>query len=433
MKYLPVFLIMLMLGNGCQAPKTTAEKDSGSIIVDAAASQQIDSTLQYLVDLGMVAGVSALVYEKNQEVYFGAFGYSDIENQVPMDRNTIVKIYSMTKPVTGVALMTLWEEEAFELDDSLSQYLPEFGNMEVYAGATESGELILEPLKRRITVRDLTRHTAGFLNNNDVPGLSELLQKSDTRNMENTLTEMAEKLATVPLWFQPGEQWEYGLCVDMQALLVERLSGKPFDRYLREQVLDPLGMSQTRYYVPEEDRGRFAAAYKRNDDGELTRMPDEEAHAFNFNHWPLKPGGFGLTSTLDEYMRFARMLVNEGTLEGVTILDPETIELMSTNQLSDSIKQRSWLPGRGQVGFGIDFAVRLRPPASEEKFGVVGEYFWDGAASTLFWVDPVNQLTAVLFVQLFPFDRVGLHKGFRQAVYSSYIRQGGRGAGQPEM
>jgi CubicO group peptidase (beta-lactamase class C family) len=370
MKYLPVFLIMLMLGNGCQAPKTTAEKDSGSIIVDAAASQQIDSTLQYLVDLGMVAGVSALVYEKNQEVYFGAFGYSDIENQVPMDRNTIVKIYSMTKPVTGVALMTLWEEEAFELDDSLSQYLPEFGNMEVYAGATESGELILEPLKRPITVRDLTRHTAGFLNNNDVPGLSELLQKSDTRNMENTLTEMAEKLATVPLWFQPGEQWEYGLCVDMQALLVERLSGKPFDRYLREQVLDPLGMSQTRYYVPEEDRGRFAAAYKRNDDGELTRMPDEEAHAFNFNHWPLKPGGFGLTSTLDEYMRFARMLVNEGTVEGVTILDPETIELMSTNQLSDSIKQRSWLPGRGQVGFGIDFAVRLRPPASEEKFGV---------------------------------------------------------------
>ncbi|GJM29159.1 MAG: serine hydrolase [Cyclobacteriaceae bacterium] len=422
MNYLVLLGTIIVLISGCQSPRTSPDNPRDLPIVDASATLQIDSTLQTLVDRGDVAGVSALVFEKNQEVYFGAFGYSDIENQVKMDRNTLVKIYSMTKPVTGVALMTLWEEQAFELDDTLAKYLPEFGNMEVYAGMTESGELILEPPRRSITVRDLTRHTAGFLNNNNVPGLSEILQKADTRNRENTLTEIAKKLAGVPLWFHPGEQWEYGLCVDVQALLVERLSGKPFDQYLREQVLDPLGMNQTRYFVPEEDRNRFAAAYNRSDEGKLTRIPDEEAHAFNFNHWPLKPGGFGLTSTLDDYMRFARMLVNHGTLDGVTILDPETIELMSTNHLSDSITERSWLPGKGQVGFGIDFAVRLRPPKSEEEnFGVVGEYFWDGAASTLFWVDPVNQLTAVLFVQLFPYDRVGLHHGFRRAVYSSYI------------
>ena len=178
-------------------------------------------------------------------------------------------------------------------------------------------------------------------------------------------------------------------------------------------------MTETRYYVPEQDRSRFAATYRRSEDGQLDRIPDEEAHAFNFNHWPLKPGGFGLTATIDDYMRFARMLVNKGTLEHTTILQPETVELMATNHLSDSVTQRSWLPGKGQVGFGIDFAVRLRPPAPDEKYGVVGEFFWDGAASTLFWVDPVNQLTAVLFVQLFPFDQVGLHKGFREAVYSS--------------
>jgi CubicO group peptidase (beta-lactamase class C family) len=335
-----------------------------------------------------------------------------------MDRNTIVKIYSMTKPVTGVALMTLWEQEAFDLDDPVTKYIPEFADMQVYTGVDASGEVTVEPAHRPISVRDLTRHTAGFLNNNDVPGLSEMLEKVDTRTPENTLTQMAEKLASIPLWFHPGEQWEYGLCVDMQALIVERISGLPFDQYLRENVLDPLGMAETRYYVPEGDRGRFAAAYRR-EDGQLNRIPDEEAHSFNFNHWPLKPGGYGLTATIDDYMKFARMLVNKGTLGNETILQPETVELMATNHLSDNVTERSWLPSKGQVGFGIDFAVRLRPPAEDEKYGIVGEYFWDGAASTLFWVDPVNELTAVLFVQLDPFDQIGLHKGFRGAVYSS--------------
>ena len=318
--------------------------------------------------------------------------------------------------------MTLWEEGAFKLEDSVANYIPEFANMQVYAGIDENGKMILEPARRAITVRDLTRHTAGFLNSDDVPGLSELLQQADTRSMEHTLTQMAEKLSSVPLWFHPGEQWEYGLCVDMQALLVERLSGQPFDQYLRENVLDPLEMSQTRYYVPEEDRDRFAAAYNHSDDEPLTRIPDEEAHADYFNHWPLKRGGSGLTATIDNYMRFARMLVNKGTLGNVSVLEPETIELMATNHLSDTIKERSWLPNMGQVGFGIDFAVRLRPPVSaDENYGVVGEFFWNGAARTLFWVDPVNELTAVLFVQLFPNDR-GLHKSFRKAVYSSYVK-----------
>ena len=413
------FALLLIIGS-CGAPdQTTSSPSNQPAVVDDAAASKIDSTLNALVEAGDIAGVSALIYEKGQEVYFNAFGYADRENQIPMDRNTIVKIYSMTKPVTGVALMTLWEQEAFDLDDPVSEYISEFEDMQVYTGVDESGKVTVEPAKRPITVRDLTRHTAGFLNNNDVPGLSELLQQADTRSPENTLTQMAQNLASVPLWFHPGEQWEYGLCVDVQALLVERLSGQPFDQYLRQHVLDPLKMTETRYYVPEQDRSRFAATYRRSEDGQLDRIPDEEAHAFNFNHWPLKPGGFGLTATIDDYMRFARMLVNKGTLEHTTILQPETVELMATNHLSDSVTQRSWLPGKGQVGFGIDFAVRLRPPAPDEKYGVVGEFFWDGAASTLFWVDPVNQLTAVLFVQLFPFDQVGLHKGFREAVYSS--------------
>ena len=415
-----MFTLLLIIG-GCRAPDQTANSQTTNqpAVVDDAVAAKIDSTLNALVEAGDIAGVSALVYEKDKEVYFNAFGYADRENQIPMDRNTIVQIWSMTKPVTGVALMTLWEQEAFDLDDSVAQYVPELANMQVYTGVDESGAVTVEPAKRPITIRDLTRHTAGFLNNNDVPGLSELLQQAGTRSFEITLTQMAEKLSSIPLWFHPGEQWEYGLCVDMQALVVERISGQPFDQYLRQHVLDPLGMTETRYFVPEEDRARFAASYTRDDEGQLNRIPDEESRAINFNRWPLTPGGFGLTATIDDYMKFARMLVSKGTLENVTILQPETVELMATNHLSDSVTQRSWLPSKGQVGFGIDFAVRLRPPAPDEKYGVVGEYFWDGAASTLFWVDPVNELTAVLFVQLFPFDQIGLHKGFREAVYSS--------------
>jgi CubicO group peptidase (beta-lactamase class C family) len=382
------------------------------IIVDKSARARIDSTLKGFVDAGNIAGVSALIFEKNKEVYYNAFGYADREAKRPMDRNTIVRIYSMTKPITGVALMTLYEKGAFQLDEPLSKYAPEFANMKVYKGVDASGNLILEPANRPITIRDITRHTAGFAVGTELPGLKELVQKTDPLNPNNTLPEMAKKLASLPLAFQPGSQWAYGISVDVQAYLVQLLSGKPFDQYVKEKILDPLDMKHTRYVVPSEERKNFAALY-RADNGQLTAADEK----FNLQNWPLKPGGFGLTSTIDDYMTFARILVNKGKLGKATILKPETVKLMSTSHLSDTIKQRMWLPTKGQVGFGIDFAVRTRPPASkEENNGTVGEFFWDGAASTLFWVDPVNDVTAVLFVQVMPFYGK-LHKSFRDAVY----------------
>ncbi len=418
-----LLLVLLTVGSCKQSPSTEHQKVV-RYLVDTTSIAKIDSTLSGFISSGDLAGVSALIYEKGQEVYFNAFGYADIENQVPMNRQTLVKIYSMTKPITGTALMTLYEVGAFQLDDSVSKYIPEFTNMPVYHGVDATGQVRVMPADRPMTIRDLTRHTAGFGNNNNIPGLSEMIGNADARNQENTLTEMAEKLASVPLWFHPGAQWEYGPCVDVQALLVERISGQAYGDYVREHVLDPLGMKETRYYVPEDDRKRLAAIYRRSEEGVLNRIPDEEAHAFNFNVWPMTPGGSGLTSTLDDYMKFARMLVNEGTLDSATILKPETLRLMATNHLSDSVEERSWLPGKGQVGFGIDFAVRLREPASsEENMGIVGEFFWDGAASTLFWIDPVNEITAVLFVQLFPYDPINLHKNFRDVVYDSHIQK----------
>lgn len=421
MNKLGYFLLGLVIVSGCTPPhESSREPGETPLIMNGAVQSRLDSALKSLVDEGRVVGASALVFEKGEEVYFNAFGYSDREAQTPMDRSTIVRIYSMTKPVTGVALMTLFEEGRFQLDDPLEKYAPEFKDMKVFTKVDEAGKLVLEPAKRPITIRDITRHTAGFVNSQPPSALKKIVDDADPMNPENTLSEMAAKLGKLPLVFHPGEQWSYGWSVDVQAFLVERLSGKPFDQYVREKVLDPLDMTDTRYVVPEGDLKRFAAMYQKSQDGSLTRVPDERANNFNTRDWPLKPGGFGLTSTLDDYMRFARMLVNEGKLRDVSILREETVKLMATNQLSDSIQERMWLPSKGQVGFGIDFAVRLRPPAEEdENNGVVGEFFWDGAASTLFWVDPANDLTAVLFVQIFPFDRE-VHRRFREAVYGEW-------------
>ncbi|MER3373541.1 MAG: serine hydrolase domain-containing protein [Allomuricauda sp.] len=407
-----LFVLSFLVLSSCKKQEPEVQ-----YLVDETVKTRIDSTLQSFVDLGDVAGASALIFEKGEEVYYNAFGYADLKNKKPMERNTLVQIYSMTKPITGTALMTLYEEGKFQLDDPLEKYAPEFANMQVYAGYDSiAGEMILEPAKRPITIRDITRHTAGFSGRRDLPGLGEAIAEADALNRENTLAEMAKKLSSVPLGYQPGEHWEYGISVDVQAYLVELLSGQPYAGYVQEHVLGPLKMNDTRYVVPESDRGRMSSAYRHEGDS-LIQLPNEEAHAYNYKKWPLTAGGWGLTSSLDDYMRFAQMLVNKGTLEGVQVLDSSTVKLMATNHLDESIEERSWLPNKGQVGFGIDFAVRLRPPASvEENNGVVGEFFWDGAATTLFWVDPVNELTAVFFVQVFPHDGT-LHKRFRDAVY----------------
>jgi CubicO group peptidase (beta-lactamase class C family) len=400
--------------------KPATGKKTAPPVITAEAKSRIDHMLKSYIDSSKAMGLSALIFEKGKEVYYNAYGYADKEANIPMDRNTIVRIFSMTKPIVGVALMTLYEKGKFQLDDPLYKYAPEFKDMKVFAGVDANNNPILEPAKRPITVRDITRHTAGFAGGGH-PVLAAMVRKADVMNRNNTLAEMAKRLASLPLAFHPGDQWAYGPSVDVQAYLVEKLSGKSFDQYLQETIFDPLKMTHIGYYVPESERKHFAAVYNRSNDGVLTRMPDSSANLLNTQHWTLKQGGLGLTSTLDDYMKFAQMLIHKGELNGVRILKPETVKLMATNHLSDTISKRMWLPDRGQVGFGIDFAVRTAlPKTRDENNGVVGEFFWDGAMSTLFWVDPVNDLTAVLFTQLLPYDKVKLHNSFRDAVYGEY-------------
>jgi CubicO group peptidase (beta-lactamase class C family) len=389
----------------------------GAVPLDTA---KIDATLRGFVESGTLVGVSALVYEGGREAYYGAFGAADREAGKPMQRDTLVQIFSMTKPITGVALMTLYEQGKFQLDDPLVNYAPEFANLRVYAGTDAQGHPVYEPLRRAITIRDLTRHTAGFYGASVRTPIDEMVHAADPTNETHSLAEEAKILGSLPLVFQPGTRWLYGPSVDVQALLVERLSGMRFDRYLDKAIFKPLGMRHTRYVLRPQDYAHVAALYEWHEDGSLTREPDASALKFNGHDWPMKPGSFGLVSTLDDYMRFARMLQNGGQLAGRRILKPETVRLMASDALPEGLTDVSWLPNKGRVGFGIDFAVRTKPPAdAQEASGAVGEFFWDGAADTLFWVDPKNKITAVLFTQYRPFGKVPLHKAFRDAVYSA--------------
>jgi CubicO group peptidase (beta-lactamase class C family) len=415
------FTAMIMLAVAVAGCSTMGGSRAQSTTVDPA---NIDAALKSLTDSGKLVGVSALIYQHGREAYFGAFGMADREARRPMARDTIVQIYSMTKPLTGTALMTLWEQGKFRMDDPVAKYIPELANVQVYAGTDAGGNILTVPTQRPMLVRDLTRHTSGltYCNKSDnLPALMPLCDKLKPLDIENTLDQFAQKLGMIPLEFQPGEKWRYSFAADVQALLVQRLSGEPFDKYLEEHVLTPLGMTHTRLFVPPDQRGKLAAMYDWNADGSFTRQPDEKAFKLNTGHWPLTPGGYGWTSTLDDYSRFTRMLLNGGELDGVRILKASTVRMMSTNQLDPAVTDRIWLnTDKGEVGFGIDFAVRLDPPLKPgEKAGEVGEFFWDGFANTLFWVDPKNDLTAVLFTQYQPFGKVPLHKVFRDAVYES--------------
>jgi len=381
----------------------------------------ITQTLRGFVDKNALVGVSALVTIDGKEAYFGAFGLADREGHQPMARDTLVQIFSMTKPLTGTALMQLWEQGKFHLDDPVSKYIPELASVKVFDGTNDSGAPILVAPNRLITIRDLTRHTSGLTygGSSENEAIKKLATAIDPLSISNTLDEFARRLGTLPLEFQPGEKWRYSFAADVQAVLVQRLSGQPFDVYLQEHILKPLGMTHTGFFVSPDRRDKLAAMYDWNADGTFTRETDDKAVKFNTAHWPLTPGGYGLTSTIDDYSRFARMLLNGGELDGARILRPDTVRMMSTSQLDPATSDRSWLiSDKGEMGFGVDLAVRIDPPKRGGKAGEVGEFFWDGAANTLFWVDPKNKLTAVLFTQYKPFGKVPLHKDFRAAVYS---------------
>lgn len=408
--------LLRLLPPALVAPALPALAQSGPAEKLSLDLKRIEGALSGMVNDGRTAGASVLIWKDGREAYFGAAGFADREASRRMTRDSIAQIYSMTKPITGVALMHVWEQGKFGLDDPLFRYLPEFESIRVYDSKDAAGAPIYRAPARPISVRDVLRHTAGFAYGAGNTPAHGAYVKADPMSLQIDLAEMGKRLAKVPLLFDPGSRWSYSIAVDVQALLVEVLSGKKFSEYVRQNVFEPLGMRETAWRQPDDRLPRLAALYRKSAD-KLVRESDTNARRLNFQDNRLTGGGFGLASTVDDYMRFARMLLNEGELDGARILKPSTVRLMATDQLDPRMTDRGFLPGKGSVGFGVDFAVRVsQPKKPEESRGAVGEFFWDGAASTLFWVDPANRLAAVFFTQKMPFDGT-LHRDIRGAIY----------------
>lgn len=378
---------------------------------------RIDAALRKMVSDGRAAGTLAMVWKDGREVYFGTAGYADREARRPIRRDDLFQIWSMTKPVTGVGLMRLWEQGRFGLDEPLAKYLPEYANTKVFVGLDASGKPILKAPDRPILIRDIMRHTAGFAYWDGPTYPEHMLGQVDPLNVGNTLAQFSAKMATIPLLYEPGTQWRYSAGVDVQARLVEVLSGMPFETYMQREVLQPLGMKDSAWTQPEAKFARLVTPYELGPDKKLRPKSGSATRQLNFSDRKLTMGGAGLASTADDYLRFARMLLGKGTLDGTRILKPSTVRLMTTDQLDPKITERLWLPEKGNGGFGLDFFVRDgQPKTAEENRGAAGEFFWDGAWSTLFWVDPANNMAVVFLVQKDPYD-FSLHHDIRQAIY----------------
>lgn len=386
----------------------------------------LEAAMGAYVAEGRLYGIHTRLAHKGDVISDYYTGVRGLESQAPIEGDTIYRIYSMSKPITGVAMMMLYEEGKFDLDDPVSKYVPEFENLKVLGGVNEDGSAILVDLERQPTMRQLMSHTSGFaygLGGTD-PANSAFRDQKILSSPD--LQTFVEKVSGVPLLFQPGEAWFYSVGMDIQGHIIEKLSGQSFGEYLQSRLFSPLGMTDTGFYVPEADYDRFSEVYGFDpESGALVPVPYPTVQ-FRKETIALESGGGGLVSTMDDYARFSQMLVNQGELDGARVLKPETIELMRTNVLRDG-QSLSLLGGnQGEVynglGMGLTFGTIEDPEAIPSKTPA-GSFFWGGAASTWFWIDPVNELYFIGMVQIFdnnnPNGSLELRETSSEAVYDA--------------
>ena len=366
--------------------------------IDSKRLDRVTQAMQNLVDEGRLAGVITLAARDNKIFHFESVGQRDIGANLPMTPDTIFRIYSMSKPITGVALMILFEEGKFKLSDPVEKYLPEFANQTVYVGEDANGQVLTERADHPMTIRELMNHTAGFAYSsfaNDSP-VDAMYSAVNMFDPNSSLQDMGRKLSQIPLLYQPGTRWHYSLAVDVQGYLVEALSGQRFGDFLEDRLFGPLGMDDSAFYVPEDKRDRFSQVYVYGPNGELIAEEAFDGIIHYLEDQKLQAGGWGMVSTAMDYLRFAQMLQNRGVLDGVRILSPTTIKLMRTDQLPEGVTE---LIGRPGNSFGLDFAI-VEDPVEAESYSK-GEYYWGGAAGTWFWIDPVENVTFVGMIQQF--------------------------------
>jgi CubicO group peptidase (beta-lactamase class C family) len=368
--------------------------NAGSVGMSGERLSKLNDLMKSFVDQGKLAGTVTMVSRHGKVVEFDANGKRDIAANAPMQKDSIFRIYSMSKPITGVAMMMLFEEGKWQLNDPVAKYIPEFANLKVY-GTDASNNMVMKDQNHPVTMRELMSHTGGFTYGifSNTP-VDKLQREANVLDVNITLDEFIKRVAKVPLNTQPGTEWHYSISVDIQGYIVQKLSGMPFEEFLEKRIFKPLGMSDTGFYVPKEKLSRFAEMYGYDNAGKLVVIGTKEALNHDFSAKPAFPsGGGGLVSTTTDYMRFCQMLLNGGELDGVRLLSPKSVELMHSNMLSPGMT----VFGQG-AGFGLDFAIYTDPVAAGGYYGK-DTFWWGGAAGTWFWIDPVNDLIVIGMIQ----------------------------------
>jgi len=366
--------------------------------------EHLHSLMQQAVDQKQIAGIVTILARHGKVIDYRTYGERDMASHAPMTKDAIVRDFSMTKPITGVAMMILYEQGKWLPSDPIAKFIPEFAHLKVYNGTDSNGKPIFVDPEHAPTMRELMSHTAGFtygfFGNTPVDKMYREIQPLQSKNLQ----EFIDKLAKLPLLYQPGKGWTYSVSMDIEGYIIEKLSGKTLPDFIAENITRPLGMKDSAFYVPAEKRNRFSAVYTTGPNGELTLAgAGPSGRSMDYAEVPKMPsGGGGMVSTAADYYRFAQMLLNQGQLGGKRTLAPATVKLMTSNHVPADLLNGQF--GIGQMvmrpgfGYGFNGAVVFDPPEANLPEGK-GTYFWDGAAGTWFWVDPANDVVFVGMIQ----------------------------------
>jgi CubicO group peptidase (beta-lactamase class C family) len=405
-------LLIASAGAQAQVPRTGAKIASTldlslskpeSVGFSSERLDQLHALMQQVVDRKEIAGIVTILARHGKVIDYRAYGQRDMASGSPMTKDTIFRDFSMTKPVTGVAMMILWEQGKWLPADPIAKYIPEFAHLKVFKGVDSDGKMVLEDPVHPPTMHELMTHTAGFTYGffGDTP--VDKMYQSANLFQSKSLQDMTEKLSKIPLVYQPGTRWVYSVSMDIQGYIVEKLSGQSLPDFMQQNIFKPLGMKDAGFFVPAEKRNRFVTLYQADEHGKLIAEASGGGLLGNYSAQPTTPsGGGGLVSTAEDYLRFARMLANEGALNGVRVLSPAAVHLMGSNHLAPNLLTGEFAIGlqrmRPGFGYGYDCAVVFNPPEADLPDGQ-GTFFWDGAAGTWFWVDPTNDIVFVGMIQ----------------------------------
>ncbi len=400
--------------------------DPESVGMNSAQLARVGEHLRkHYVEPVKIPGAVTLVSRGGKVCYLDVQGRRDIERNAPMTEDTIVRIYSMTKPITSLALMTLHEQGLFSLEDPVQRYIPEWSGLGVWS-AGSFPQFATVPPQRPMTVRDLFLHTSGltydFLRASNIDYAYRKMAVGNPREPGYTLRKMIEQLATLPLEFSPGEKWNYSVSTDVLGYLVEVISGQALPEFLRRTIFEPLGMHDTGFEITPDKQARFASCYERNLAKEL--VLNDDGQDSRFRDTTFFSGGGGLVSTVGDYYRFAQMLLNGGSLDGARIIGSRTLDFMTRNHLPGGVDMSRFATGSFSetayegVGFGLGFATKLDPVANGHPASA-GSFYWGGLASTLFWVDPAEELSVVFMTQLMPSSTFNFRGQLENLIYAA--------------